>query len=211
MSDERPYVITIPENFQTGVNIFGENYATKNVVEAGVLAGIIFIFVMVAPGLFGLSIKWTARVAIAIVLCSPCLAIGINGINGDSLLKFLGNIKEFNKRKRIILYNPRVKTKDVERIVSQYNTALPNEELLPREKLMKTYEKIKENVEKRNREKAKQQYGNIEDITAENVFFEEDREYGDTPVEFMSKSEYKEYLKKQKKLKKEERKAKRHG
>lgn len=211
-NEEKPYVIYIPENFQTGINIFGENYATKNVVEAGVLSAIIFLLVMFLPNAFGLKIIWTVRLAIAIVLCSPCLAIGITGINGDSLLKFLSNIKNFKQRKRIILYNPRIKTKDVERIVQNYNTSVPKEQMLPRDKIIKAYDKIKENVEKRNREKARQQFGNLEDITANDVFFEDDVEYVETPVEYMTKSEYKEYLKREKQKRKElRRKARKNG
>ena len=181
--EEKVFDIYIPDNFQTGVNFLGENYATGNVIQAAILSIIVFVISFCFPSWIGLSIKWSIKLSIAIVLCSPCAIIGITGINGDSIVKFLSNIVKFNKSKRMMLYNPRVKT---EYKVCTDSAQLSPEKMLPRDKAIALYGKVVEGINKRNRSKVREGDENIE-----NIYFEDDYGVVETPDEYMSDKEIK--------------------
>lgn len=101
---ESPQIYRIPENFAEGTGIFGGIFPLRNFVE-GVLFAIPMLLLALAIPTSSLNVK----VPVIILMVSPALLIGCVGINGDSVLEFLGYFTRYRKRKRIARYNPRVK------------------------------------------------------------------------------------------------------
>ena len=112
------------------------------------------------------------------------LYLGINGINGDSFTTFISIWLRYRRKRRVILYNPRIKT-DATPLIFETKK---KEELLPKEKLLLIYEKI------RARRKAiRVTKNNVNVMQTEEgfVFFEDDIGILAKPEEYKTSKELK--------------------
>ena len=118
----------IPTNHGEGQAFLGYIVKTRNLMEGILMGGIPFFVVM----------YWTrgqlfsTRVTIASAVALPLLFLGLNGVNGDSLTVFFKVWFRFNRKRRVLFYNPRVKFEAVP-LIFEKNTEEPS----PKEKIVK--------------------------------------------------------------------------
>lgn len=170
----------IPINHAEGQAVAGEIIKTRNLIEGIILGGIPFVAVLY----FCRSLTFADKVTIAIIVALPMLYLGINGINGDSFTTFISIWLRYRRKRRVVLYNPRIKTEATPLIFETKK----KEELLPKEKLLLIYEKI------RARRKAiRVTKNNVNVMQTEEgfVFFEDDIGILAKPEEYKTSKELK--------------------
>ena len=160
----------IPYNFSVGTVIAGETYRTRNLVEGLLLAvpSVVLIFV------FGESLSFTVKLSISMSVGLPLLLLGVVGVGGDSLSRFLLIFFRYMRRRRTLIYNPRVKHEsrpvDLETLHSQM--------ALPRDRMLALIEQYRQK--------------NIRSdsiVEADVLFFEEDIGVMPTPDAYMTNRE----------------------
>ena len=197
----------IPGNFQSGINFAGLTFSGSRLIQAGVLAAIPFAIAFYVLPAMGFELDIAPTISATLVFAVALGYFGIFGINGDSLLGFLSNVMKFNKGKRTAYYNPRVKT---EAVSYDYDSD-EDKQLLPRDKVIAMYNKYRDAFDEKARQKAVDQQAEA-DAQNEVLFFEDDEGTVNKPIEYMTKKEYKAYLKEKKRALKEAKKeAKRRG
>lgn len=189
----------IPANFRTGISFMGKSFSFESVVEATVLALVpIAVVFFILPNA-GIRISWSTSSTVVTLLSASLGYLGINGINGYTVSRFIKSMFHYRKNRRVCYFNPRIKTE-----ASPYSTANIAAQMLPREKLQEFYKKAKKNYDAKQRANAVNEQKEV--LTdRKNMFFSDDLGVVDTPVEYMDKKEYKAY---RKKLKKEARRKK---
>ena len=96
--DEKEYsnVYAIPSNYTDSGKLFGGMVETRNAVEA------VFLVILVGyPELMWIPMSTTIRIVVMTVTLLPLAVVAVMGIDGDSLLQYLGHIIAFwaNRRK----------------------------------------------------------------------------------------------------------------
>lgn len=170
----------IPINHSEGQAVAGEIIKTRNLVEGIVLGGIPFS----AALYFCRSFSFADKVTIAIVVALPFLYLGISGINGDSFTTFVGIWLRYRKNRRVLLYNPRIKIEATPLIFETRK----KEEMLPKEKAMLIYRKLKS---RRKKLKAIKNDANLVQTDERIVFFEDDIGILSKPEEYKTLKELK--------------------
>lgn len=179
----------IPTNHGEGQAVAGYIVKTRNLIEGILMGGIPFFLVMYWT--IGLSIS--TRVTLAAVISCPLLILGINGINGDAFTVFIKTWVKFKRRRRILFYNPRVKTELLPLVLER-----DKEELLPREKLAKFVEAKKDLRKTRRISKNELALTQTEDGF---VFFEDDIGILEKPDDYKTDKEIRAEKRRKKKLK----------
>ena len=93
MEENQTYAI--PANYTDSGRLFGGTVAPRNAVETliiTVLLGYVELFLIPMPII--------AKVIVCVITIVPLDMVAIMGIDGDSLLRYLGNVIKFMKRKR---------------------------------------------------------------------------------------------------------------
>ena len=96
--EEKEYsnVYAIPSNYTDSGKLFGGMVETRNAVEA------VFLVILVGyPELMWIPMSTTIRIVVMTVTLLPLAVVAVMGIDGDSLLQYLGHIIAFwaNRRK----------------------------------------------------------------------------------------------------------------
>lgn len=95
--EEREYenVYVIPANYTDSGKLFGGMVETRNAVEAGAL-----ILLVAYPELAWFPMSTTFRIVVMTVTLIPLGVVAVMGIDGDSLIQYLGHILSFWRNKR---------------------------------------------------------------------------------------------------------------
>ena len=95
--EEREYsnVYVIPANYTDSGKLFGGMVETRNAVEAGAL-----VILVGYPELMWIPMSVTIRIVVMTVTLIPLAVFGFMGIDGDSLLQYLGHMLSFWRNKR---------------------------------------------------------------------------------------------------------------
>lgn len=195
--DEQYDMKFIPENFETGINLFGMNFAVRNFIEGIIFGTIGIVIFYIITGLF--FSKWGTRVGVTIALGLGLMVLCIRGINDEPITVFISNMLK-QKRNRIFSY----RDPDAKILVKPYVTTLADKnDKAPQEQLLGVFNKLKKRASAKRSEQEmifqSQNYYN-----ADQIYFRDEGMTGKSkPVEYMTKKELKEYQKKQAKLDKE--------
>lgn len=95
--EEREYsnVYAIPANYTDSGKLLGGMVETRNAVEAG------FLVILVGyPELMWIPMSTTLRIVVMTVTLIPLGVLAVMGIDGDSLLQYLGHMLSFWKNRR---------------------------------------------------------------------------------------------------------------
>ena len=95
--EEKEYsiVYAIPANYTDSGKLFGGMVETRNAVEA------VFLVVLVGyPELMWIPMSTTIRIVVMTVTLLPLAVVSFMGIDGDSLLQYLGHIIAFFMHRR---------------------------------------------------------------------------------------------------------------
>ena len=90
--EEKEYsnVYAIPANYTDSGKLFGGMVETRNAVEA------VFLVILVGyPELMWIPMSTTIRIVVMTVTLLPLAVVSFMGIDGDSLLQYLGHIISF--------------------------------------------------------------------------------------------------------------------
>ena len=95
--EEREYsnVYVIPANYTDSGKLFGGMVETRNAVEAGAL-----VLLVGYPELMWIPMSATIRIVVMTVTLIPLAVFAFMGIDGDSLLQYLGHMLSFWRNKR---------------------------------------------------------------------------------------------------------------
>lgn len=95
--EEREYrnVYVIPANYTDSGKLFGGMVETRNAVEAAAM-----VFLVGYPELMWIPMSATIRIVVMTVTLIPLGVFAIMGIDGDSLLQYLGHMLSFWKNRR---------------------------------------------------------------------------------------------------------------
>ena len=95
--EEREYsnVYVIPANYTDSGKLFGGMVETRNAVEAGAL-----VILVGYPELMWIPMSATTRIVVMTVTLIPLAVFAFMGIDGDSLLQYLGHMLSFWRNKR---------------------------------------------------------------------------------------------------------------
>ena len=95
--EEREYsnVYAIPANYTDSGKLLGGMVETRNAVEAVAL-----VILVGYPELMWIPIPTTIRIVVMTVTLIPLGVLAVMGIDGDSLLQYLGHIFSFWKNRR---------------------------------------------------------------------------------------------------------------
>ena len=95
--EEREYrnVYVIPANYTDSGKLLGGMVETRNAVEAGVL-----VLLVGYPELMWIPMSATIRIVVMTVTLIPLAVFAFMGIDGDSLLQYLGHIIAFFMHRR---------------------------------------------------------------------------------------------------------------
>ena len=95
--DEREYsnVYAIPANYTDSGKLLGGMVETRNAVEAGAL-----VLLVGYPELMWIPMSATIRIVLMTVTLIPLSVVAFMGIDGDSLLQYLGHILSFWRNRR---------------------------------------------------------------------------------------------------------------
>lgn len=161
----------IPENFQSGINLFGKTYKITNVIEAIVLGVGGFCLIFFPLKMLGIAVE--SAIAFGLCLGGGLAYFGISGINNEPLHTFLKNVLLFYKSKRTTYYNkkPKKNAKHISLEGEEIKT-----ELLPAEQLALLYEKYKKKALQNSREKMLEQEQTHEGDGIEYIF-DDDEEF----------------------------------
>ena len=97
--EEKEYsnVYAIPANYTDSGKLFGGMVETRNAVEA------VFLVILVGyPELMWIPMSTTIRIVVMTVTLIPLGVAALMGIDGDSLLQYLGHILSFWKLRRVL-------------------------------------------------------------------------------------------------------------
>ena len=95
--EEKEYsnVYAIPANYTDSGKLMGGMVETRNAVEAG------FLVILVGyPELMWIPMSTTLRIVVMTVTLIPLGVLAVMGIDGDSLLQYLGHMFSFWKNRR---------------------------------------------------------------------------------------------------------------
>ena len=97
MTDDREYsnVYTIPPNYTDSGKLLGGMLETRNTVEACAL-----LLLVGYPELMWIPMPTTIRIVVMTVTLIPLGVLAVMGIDGDSLLQYLGHMFSFWKNRR---------------------------------------------------------------------------------------------------------------
>ena len=95
--DDKEYsnVYAIPANYTDSGKLFGGMIDTRNAVETVFLVGLVGY-----PELFLIPIPGTIRIVVITVTLLPLAVISVMGVDGGSLLQYLGHIIRFWTHRR---------------------------------------------------------------------------------------------------------------
>lgn len=166
MEDERPISTFVPDNIQTGINVLGKAYTFSRLVEGGALAIVFGIsnFLILRKLLNDMTTIISVSLCVALVFG----AFGVMGINDEALHEFIINVIKFIKRKRVTYYNPRIKDELKPITIDSSDTG--NENLLPRDILLKKYDEFKMAMDEKNRNRMLENESNNDSENIEMVF-----------------------------------------
>lgn len=138
--ESRQNIYIVPDNFIEGGRILNGMFKTRNFIEAIILSLAIGIPLWIIP-----YSSITTKITVMISVIGPFFLIGIAGINGDSLIQFLQLLKKWRKNKRVMLYNNKVRIREVR----------PGDVMIAKEvakdKFVKGFEDWKEKRKEKNR------------------------------------------------------------
>lgn len=201
MNNEIPKGFYIPPNYKNGISVFGKTYPASLITQGSALVIAPWIIVFLVFPNIGLNIGWSVGSVICIFMSVIFGYLGLNGINGYSLLQFMKSYGYFRTHRRICYYNPRIKTEA--RPSSMQNEA---EQILPREKLEKIWKNYQNTIAEKNRNAAVRAQNEFID-DRENLYFADDIGIVEKPVEYMTGKEYRKYQKELRKKARDERRA----
>lgn len=97
--EEKEYsnVYAIPANYTDSGKLLGGMVETRNAVEAVAL-----VILVGYPELMWIPMPTTIRIVVMTVTLIPLAVVSFMGIDGDSLLQYLGHIFSFWKNRRIL-------------------------------------------------------------------------------------------------------------
>lgn len=97
--DDREYsnVYAIPANYTDSGKLFGGMVETRNAVEAVAL-----VILVGYPELMWIPMPATIRIVVMTVTLIPLAVVAFMGIDGDSLLQYLGHILSFWRHRRTL-------------------------------------------------------------------------------------------------------------
>ncbi len=97
--DEKEYsnVYAIPANYTDSGKLFGGMVDTRNAVEA-----VLLLAAVGAPELFWIPMSGTIRVVVMTVTLIPLGVVAVMGVDGGSLLQYIGHILRFWSHRRIL-------------------------------------------------------------------------------------------------------------
>ena len=189
MNDEEYKARPIPTNYENGVNIGGLNFQGIYLIE-----GIVLFVIFAAIPFF---ILWNLGITDVGSILGICMVFGgiasfagFKGINDEPITTFLFHMFKFFKNRRIAYYNPRIKLEAIPYLDEKNDVS----KMIPRERILAAFEKIKENYNKRQQERIKKENDNINDRTI--LFFEDDEGVIKQPKAYLSDDEYAEYERK---------------
>lgn len=180
----------IPTNQGEGQAFIGHIVKTRNLIEGILMGSIPFFFVMYWTQGYAFS----TRVTLAALIGCPLMFVGLNGINGDSITVFLRVWLKFNKKRRVLFYNPRVKTEAMPLIFEK-----SKEETSAKDQVIKYIEKKIEVQKKKRISKNELAMTQTEDGL---VFFEDDIGILDKPDDYKTAKELRLEARENRKLKK---------
>lgn len=196
--NEQETIYIIPRNFHIGISIMGTTFETVYVFQTilFVIPGWLISFVLLPKIPFLSRMDFSAKLSVAIAWTAIFGFLCINGINEKPLFQFLKDINRFKKTKKHAFYNKKIKFGIKPSYIED-----EKDELLPRDKLMQTYQKLKASYKQKQIEEASKLNEDLLEDT-DNLYFEDDIGYFDKPEEYMNKKERRAYLKAQKKKQK---------
>ena len=192
--EERYAVKIIPENYATGLNLFGFNFKVRNFAE-GVLIALVLGILML---LFWLKTKlFDVGTAIGLIVSFAGIGfvLGVIGINDEPISEFVCNMLRAKSHKRLTRYNSYPKDWTVPYFLEE-------EELnrnLPSEKVRVFLQKYREKIDKEELQRMVE-YQNMDIDDDSDLFFTDMKGHVPTPVRFMGDKEFNKYKKEQKKL-----------
>lgn len=89
----------IPDNFAEGTKILQGMFELRNFLEGCVMAAAVAIIITILP------VSWSAKMTLYLVLCIPAMMLGIFGINGDPVSRFVVSLRKWMNGRRTLLYN----------------------------------------------------------------------------------------------------------
>ena len=131
----------IPVNYQSGITIMGHNYKGRNIAEALIFTGIfVLLSLFISYFVIRFNAQVTTYIAFAMVLIS--FPLFTKGINGTCVTKQIGYAISSYFRRRISLYNNKVKTKATPYI----EVIADSQKALPRDKINELFNKYKKKM-----------------------------------------------------------------
>ena len=103
MSDKRNEDLKqfiIPENFMGESRLFQGQLKTRNVVEGGLISGVLAIFFWNV-----ISVAITTKISLVIFLSAPLGLLGLFGVNGDPLSTFIKIFFSWRRKRGLMLFN----------------------------------------------------------------------------------------------------------
>lgn len=188
--EERLDEMPIPVNADFDFPLFGKAFTLKNAVEGLVLGGFLAL-----PAFLLLKNLKTSGLSLLVYTALTFLGgflLGNNGINGDTLSRYLLNVLRFRKNKKITYYNPRVKSR--KRFFTEETE--DDDYVIPRERLEALYRRYLGRKEHENTSSVFEK----EDLNDITLYFEDDIEEFGRPEELMSRKARKHHRKTQKKV-----------
>lgn len=188
-------VYYIPPNYQNRINLFGMiTVPWANLIQGtllGVIPEIIFIY-------FVTQVEWNNNyITIGIFIFAAGFIPGVVGIYNASLLSFLKIYNSFKKRKRLTVYNPRIKTE----VIDKDYTGIEKQMLLPKDKIRLALEKARKGRISEENRRMQEQLDSFN--VNESFFFEDDEGLVEKPLEYMTPKELKKHNRMIKKQEKE--------
>ncbi len=180
--DREEYLDTfdVPQNTEYDLNILNYTFTYRSLIEGGVLAllsGAIMLAILTI-----VKLKLTYSFALVVFVALLGFALGVIGINGDSISNYLLNALKFARRRRVAYYNPRVKKE-----IKFFADTKEDDYVVPRERLEALYRSF---ISKKDVEEAQINLTN-EDFDSSLMYFEDDIDAVGKPEEMLSKKERK--------------------
>lgn len=103
MSDKRNEDLKqfiIPENFMGESRLFQGQLKTRNVVEGGLISGVLAIFFWNV-----ISVPITTKISLVIFFSAPLGLLGLFGVNGDPLSTFIKIFFSWRRKRGLMLFN----------------------------------------------------------------------------------------------------------
>lgn len=206
--EEKVETVFIPNNITEGIDAGGLTLNPRRTFEAvlgGVLGGFLTYGLLVLINQY-FKIDIETRIAVIVMGVALFMAICYFGANNETFSQCIVHIIQFNKRKRIAYYNPRVKA-EIKSVAER--TDIAEEQLVPRDKIQRFIDNYQMNASKRTSAR-------IAEIENEHkaegrMYFEDDIGVITPPDGYMTKSEKKKLAKAQKRKKKTGSKKKKKG